>query len=317
MHATPLVQADAHSRVEGLLELLPFLIDPLLEAQPVRHGAVPLLGVESGRWSGLAVADVAERVHAGVEVVPRRGHVVHPPILAAFAPVAKEAAGAVGAVDPRDPHRVRVEERHEAEVPAHLRGVLLGGEVAALIVQVPVARPERFRAPVRTAFSGQVGVVGAVAVLDPVMEVGDAAVAERHAQVGLCADALAHVQELVRAHGVVFGREGQVVAAGEPLVRLAQRPLGTGADPIAPLVVLGLIARRPLQHADAGAAHRLDQIGAEAAFVGDRRGGLHHPVAAAREQAPVEVRTDGADRVVDVDVDDVHSGSPWGAAVPL
>ena len=178
VHAAPLVQADSHPRVEGLLELLPLVIDPLLEAQPVGYGAVPLLGVEPGRRSGLAVADVAERIHAGVEVVPRSGHVVHPTVLAALAPIAKEAAGAVGAVDPCDPHRVRVEERHEAEVPAHLCGILLGGEVAALIVQVPVARPERFRAPVRTAFSGQVGVVWTVAVLDPVMEVGDAAVAE-------------------------------------------------------------------------------------------------------------------------------------------
>src|SRR5699024_7639875 len=175
-----------------------------------------------------------------------------------------------------------------AAVVAHIGGVLagqrrvvLGAHVAAaapgLVADAEEGHAPRLVAAVGASQGGHRGVVGAGEVLDPVAHLGHGAGADIAVDVGLGAQHLHQVHELVGAEGVVLDDVAPVGVdhAGTVLA---------GADAVPPVVVVGEAASGPAQVGDAQGAQRLDHVVADAAGVGDL-GVLAH-VEAAVDAAP-------------------------------
>src|SRR5262249_11852917 len=149
-----------------------------------------------------------------------------------------------------------------------LAAVVLGRELAAaapaLVADTPVADAERLAAPVGRPLVGQGRGAGrGVAILDPLLEFLGRAGADVGREIGLDAAEPAEADELVGAELI---RLGLLAPSAE-----AARPLRGGADPVAPVVLVGEAAARPSDDHRAELADVLDQGSADAVDVGDLR----------------------------------------------
>src|SRR5690625_3842260 len=285
----------------------------LLGAGGAGQGQVPLLGGELG-GAALVVPGPAHRVvvqgdrlvGAGFSVavleVRRGAHERLGPGVVVHVRAGGDAGDLVAAV-----------VAHIGGVLTGQRRVVLGAHVAAaapgLVADAEVGHLPGLVAAVGASQGGHRGVVGAGEVLDPVAHLGHGAGADIAVDVGLGAQHLHQVHELVGAEGVVLDDVAPVGVdhAGTVLA---------GADAVPPVVVVGEAASGPAQVGDAQGAQRLDHVVADAAGVGDL-GVLAH-VEAAVDAAPqvlgevaVEVAADGG--AGQVQVDD-HAGGAVGAA---
>jgi hypothetical protein len=155
--------------------------------------------------------------------------------------------------------------------------------------------------PVRRAQPGEVGAGGAVAVLHPVAHLGDRAAHHVDVDPRLGADRRAQPQVLVGAEGVVVGLEGAEV--------LVERggPQPAVADPVPPVVGVGVAAAGPAQHRRSQRSQRVEHPLPDAVGVRDRRvradpDAVVDAGAEELDELPVQGGRDAGDRRRGVDV---------------
>src|SRR5699024_6009481 len=233
--------------------------DQLLGAGGVGEGAVPLLVAEPSGGALLLPAAGEGVVVQGDRLVRQVGTGILHEGLGPAVVVDVRAAG-----DPGD----RV-----AGVLAHEGGVLTGQGRVVLGADDPAAAPglvadaeeghlPRLVPTVGAAQRGHRGVVGAGEVLDPFAHLLDRAGADVAVDVGLGAQQLHQVHELMGAEGVVLDHIAPVRVdhAGTVLA---------GPDAVLPVVFIGEAAAGPAQVRDLQRAQRLDHVVADAARVRD------------------------------------------------
>ena len=192
--------------------------------------------------------------------------------------------------------------RVDAEAAVEVRVVLRRHFAAAAPVLVADAEEGNLPglgAAVRLAELGQVAVALEGHVFDPVRHLLGRSAADVGGDVGIGADLLAEVEELVRPEAVVLHHAAPVdVDAPGPLLR--------GADPVLPVVLIGEAAARPAQVRDLDLAEGLDDVLANAARVRDPGSGADpQPVVDAAAQmfgeVPVDVAADLRTRLARAD----------------
>ena len=153
------------------------------------------------------------------------------------------------------------------------------------------------------------GVFRGIAIFHPLLGLRPGAGAEVGADVGLGADRLHVVEELVSAEAVGFD--------GAPRHFEARRALVARAYAVAPVVVGGEVAARPAEERDIQFADGLQDVLAEAVGIGEGRLLLENPaVDAAAEmldEVAVEQGIDVADDAFGIDLDARVEGSGLAA----
>ena len=181
-----------------------------------------------------------------------------------FRPTRIAAAGATGDAD----ESVVAEVAAEGGVAAEQVGVVFRPHVAAaapvLVADADVLHLPRLVAAVLAAQVGELAVAVVGHVLDPIAQLFGRAAADVAGDVGLGADLLAEVEELVGAEGVGIDDLAPVHVERVGTV-------GAGADAVAPVVVVGIAAAGPAEVRDVDRAEGLDDVGPHAAGVGDVR----------------------------------------------
>ena len=169
-------------------------------------------------------------------------------------------------------------------------GVVLRRHLAAaapvLVADAEEGNLPGVRAAVGLAELREVAVALERHVLDPVGHLLGRAAAHVGRDVGLGADPLAEVEELVGAEAVVLD-DASPVDVDPAASRLR------GADAVLPVVLVGEAAARPAQVGDLDLAQRLDDVVSNAVSVGDRRCGPDpQPVVDAAAEMLGEVAVD-------------------------
>ena len=152
---------------------------------------------------------------------------------------------------------------------------------------------------VLAAQAGHGGVFGGVAVFHPLLGFGPGAGAEIGADVGLGAELLDVVEELVGAEAVGFD--------GAPGHFEAGRALVAGADAVRPVVVGGEVAAGPAEQGDVELADGFEDVLAEAVGIGEGRllfeDAAIDAAAEVLDEVAVELGIDVADDALGIDLD--------------
>ena len=176
---------------------------------------------------------------------------------------------------------------------AHLPGAI------HLVAEAPELDLPGIAAAVLAAQAGHGGVFGGIAVLDPLLGFGPGAGAEVGADVGLGAEHLDVVEELVGAEAVAFD--------GAPGHFEARRALVARADAVAPVVVGGEVAAGPAQQGDVELADGFEDVLAEAVGIGEGRllfeDAAVDAAAEVLDEVAIEHGIDVADDALGIDLD--------------